>query len=97
MNINDELIEYIGDLSRLYLNDKEASKKDMTDILNYIDKLNELDTKDVPAMSHPFEVSNCFRDDIVTNDDKSEILLTNAPDKKPDKKGAYYKVFKAVE
>ncbi len=95
MNITDQLIGYIGDLSRLYLSheEKEKAKGDLSDMLSYIDKLNELDTKDMPEMSHPFEAVNCFREDIVTNQDDRENLLANAP----ESKGSYYKVFKTVE
>lgn len=95
MKITDELIEYIGDLSRLELSaeEKEARKKDLTDILDYMDKLSELDTKDVAPMSHPFDEVNRFREDVVTNKDRREEMLSNAP----DKKGDYFKVFKTVE
>ena len=50
MQITDELIDYIGDLSRLYLSDeeKEKAKADLSDILNYTEKLNELDTAGMP-------------------------------------------------
>ena len=95
MNITDELIGYISDLSRLYLSDeeKEKAKGDLSDVLSYIDKLNELDTKGMPEMSHPFEAVNCFREDVVTNSDDRENLLANAP----ESKGSYYKVFKTEE
>lgn len=95
MNITDELIGYISDLSRLYLSDeeKEKAKGDLSDVLSYIDKLNELDTKGMPEMSHPFEAVNCFREDVVTNSDDRDNLLANAP----ESKGSYYKVFKTVE
>lgn len=95
MQITDELIDYIGDLSRLHLKDeeKEKAKADLSDILNYMEKLNELDTKGLPEMSHPFENVNRFREDAVTNTDDRENLLSNAP----ESKGSYYKVFKTVE
>ena len=64
MQITDELIGYIGDLSRLYLSDeeKERAKKDLSDVLDYTEKLNELDTEGLPEMSHPFEAVNRFRE-----------------------------------
>lgn len=95
MKITDELIEYIGDLSRLELSgdEKEARKKDLTDILDYMDKLGELDTEGVAEMSHPFNEVNKFREDVVTNKDRREDMLANAP----DKKGDFFKVFKTVE
>ncbi len=82
--ISDETIEYVGILAKLELNDKEKeqAKKDMGNMLDYIDKLGELDTKDVEPMSHVFSVNNVFREDIVTNDDDRENILLNAPDQK---------------
>ena len=71
--ISDETIEYVGILAKLELSgeEKEAAKKDMGSMLDYIDKLNELDTSDVEPMSH-----------IVTNGDNSEAMLKNAPEQK---------------
>ena len=57
-------------------------KKDMADMLDYIDKLEELDTSGIEPMSHVFPVNNVFRDDVVTNGDGSEATLANAPVKK---------------
>ena len=79
--ISDETIEYVGILSKLELSpeEKERAKKDMEDMLNYIDKLNELDTSDGEPMSHVFSVQNVFREDVVTNQDDRENILSNAP------------------
>lgn len=95
MKITDELIDYISELSRLELSheEKEGRKKDLTDILDYMDKLSELDTEGVAEMSHPFNEVNRFREDVVTNEDRREEMLANAP----DKKGDFFKVFKTVE
>lgn len=80
--ISDETIEYVGILAKLELSDaeKENAKKDMGDILDYIDKLNELDTSDVEPMSHAFPVNNVFRTDTVENGDDRENMLKNAPE-----------------
>lgn len=93
--IDDETIEYVGILAQLDLNEeeKEEAKKDMGRMLDYIDKLNELDTEGVEPMSHVFPVHNVFREDIVENGDDRENILTNAPECKD---GAF-KVPKTVE
>ena len=82
--ISDETMEYVGILAKLELSDeeKEAAKKDMESMLDYIDKLNELDTSNVEPMSHVFPVKNVFREDVVTNGDDRENLLANAPEQK---------------
>ena len=80
--ISDETIEYVGILAKLELNqeEKEQAKKDMESMLDYIDKLNELDTTGVEPMSHVFPVNSVFREDEVTNGDDRENILKNAPD-----------------
>ena len=75
--ISDETIEYVGILAKLELSDeeKEKAKEDMGKMLDYIDKLNELDTSNVEPMSHVFPVNNVFREDVVTNGDDRENIL----------------------
>lgn len=82
--ISDETMEYVGILAKLELSAEEAAaaKKDMEEMLDYIDLLGELDTTGVEPMSHVFPVHNVFREDVVTNGDGSEATLSNAPVKK---------------
>ena len=82
--ISDETIEYVGILAKLELSDeeKEQAKSDMGRMLDYIDKLGELDTTGVEPMSHVFPVHNVFREDVVTNGDTRKQLLANAPEQK---------------
>lgn len=83
-SITDETLEYVGILAKLELSEDEkaAARKDMESMLDYIDKLNELDTADVEPMSHAFQTANVFREDTVTNVDGHEETLSNAPEKK---------------
>lgn len=82
--ISDETIEYVGILAKLELSEeeKEKAKKDMGKMLDYIDKLNELDTSGVEPMSHVFPVNNVFCEDVVTNGDDRENILKNAPEER---------------
>lgn len=82
--IDDKLIAYLEELSRLRLTDedKEKAKTDLTRILDYVDKLNELDTEGVDPMSHPFDFTNNFRKDEVGASFDRELILKNAPKKK---------------
>ena len=82
--IDDDTIEYVSILAKLELSEeeREQAKKDMGRMLDYIDKLGELDTEGVEPMSHVFPVQNVFREDIVTNSDTREQLLANAPEQK---------------
>lgn len=93
--ISDETIDYVGILAKLELSadEKEQAKKDMGSMLDYIDKLSELDTTGVEPMSHVFSVQNVFREDVVTNGDTRDELLTNAP----SAKDGMFKVPRTVE
>ena len=93
--ISDETIEYVGILAKLELSpeEKEQAKKDMGNMLDYIDMLNELDTEGVEPMSHVFPVHNVFREDVVVNGDEHEKTLANAPAKKDNE----FKLPKTVE
>ncbi len=84
--ITDRTIDYVGILAKLELNDeeREQAKQDMATMLDYIDKLNELDTDGVEPMSHVFPIYNVFREDEVTNGDGREETLANAPEVKQD-------------
>lgn len=82
--ITDETIEYVGILAKLLLSgeEKEQAKEDMSRMLHYIDKLNELDTQGIEPASHIFPVQNVLREDEVTNGDSSDEILSNAPARK---------------
>ena len=82
--IDDETIENVCILAKLSLTEeaKEKAKQDMQKMLDYVEKLDELDTDGVEPLSHIFGDKNVFRDYIVTNSDNSEEMLANAPKKK---------------
>ena len=79
--IDDETIENVCILEKLSLSDetKEKAKEDMQKMLDYVEKLDELDTDGVEPLSHIFGDQNVFREDVVTNGDNKEAMLANAP------------------
>ena len=95
MKVTDEIIDYIGILARLKLDDseKESAKSELEKIINYMDTLSSLDTTKIEEMSHAFPVKNVFREDIVGESVDRDIITLNAP----DKKDGCFKVPKTVE
>ena len=93
--ITDETIDYVGILAKLKLSEQERedAKADMQKMLDYIDKLNELDTAGVEPMTHVFPVKNVVREDVVVNGDDREQMLANAP----EQRDGQYQVPKTVE
>ena len=53
MKVTEKDVTYVADLANLELTDQERQHmlKDLNSILDYIDRLNELDTTDVPPMA----------------------------------------------
>lgn len=92
--IDDKMIEYVSILAKLELTeeDRERAKADMARMLDYMDKLNELDTEETEPVSHIFDICNVFREDKVTNKSSQEAMLSNAP----EQKDGQYKVPRTV-
>lgn len=88
-------IEDVSILAKLKLDPEEAenARKDMQKMLDYVEKLNELDTDGVEPLTHLFSYGNVFREDIVENGDVSEEMLANAP----KAKDGQYQVPKTIE
>ena len=82
--IDDAVMENVEILAKLALTEeeREKAKEKMQEMLDYVDKLNELDTEGIEPLAHTFSVGNVFREDVVTNGDGSEATLANAPVKK---------------
>lgn len=80
-DISDDTIEYVGILAMLELSaeERKQAKQDMEEMLQYFDKLAEVNTDDIEPMSHVFDVHNFLREDLVTNGDNRELMLQNAP------------------
>ena len=79
--IDDETMENVCILAKLSLteDEKEKAKEDMQKMLDYVEKLDELDTDGVEPLSHIFGDQNVFREDVITNGDNKEAMLANAP------------------
>ncbi len=76
MQITDELVEHLETLAKLRLKDNEIEriKKDMTDILEYMKLLDEVDVSGYQAMTGPVESPLELREDRATKFDASKIL-----------------------
>jgi len=85
--IDEKTVDYVAKLSRVSLSEKEIAQysKQLEGILDYINKLNEIDTKKTPPTSHPLDsLKNVFRKDAVKKSLTQEESLKNAPNRKDD-------------
>jgi len=81
--INKEEVQYIVKLARFNLNEKEEEKftKELSSILNYVEKLKKVNVGKVKPTSHPFEIENIRRRDVAQQGDKeiSQKIVEAAP------------------
>jgi aspartyl-tRNA(Asn)/glutamyl-tRNA(Gln) amidotransferase subunit C len=90
-----EQVRHVALLARLRLGaDEEAHlQADMSSMLGYVEKLNELDTTNVPPTAQVGEPGTPMRDDVVTNQPNPDGMLANAP----ARQGNFFKVPKIIE
>ncbi len=81
MKIKTEELKYVADLARLSLTEKETElfSRQLNNILEYVDKLNQLDTKAVESMSHVLDIFNVFREDKAKKSLDRKAVLGNTP------------------
>ena len=107
MKVTEQDVTYVADLANLELTDPERASlaKDLNSILEFVDRLNELDTSDIPPMA---QVSDRYgapekagsekfaftmRPDLHRTSLPREAALKNAP----DSDGTFFKVPKVIE
>jgi aspartyl-tRNA(Asn)/glutamyl-tRNA(Gln) amidotransferase subunit C len=94
MLVNDALVENLAGLARLEFNkeEKEIIKDGLQRMIQFVDKLNELDTSGVRPLLHMTEAHNILREDVVRGSITREEGLKNAP----DTDGVFFKVPKVI-
>jgi aspartyl-tRNA(Asn)/glutamyl-tRNA(Gln) amidotransferase subunit C len=95
MILSKEEVEHVAKLARLAVSEeeKEAFSRQLSEILAYIGKLNELDTSKVQPTSHVLDLSNVLRDDVIRESLSTTDVLANAPDRVND----FFRVPKIIE
>jgi aspartyl-tRNA(Asn)/glutamyl-tRNA(Gln) amidotransferase subunit C len=74
-------VAYVAGLARLNLTDEETAlfQKQLGDVLNYAEKLREVDVSDVEAAAHALPIFNVFREDAPRDWFTAQQALSNAP------------------
>jgi aspartyl-tRNA(Asn)/glutamyl-tRNA(Gln) amidotransferase subunit C len=107
MKVTEKDVSYVADLANLDLTDQERQRmlKDLNSILEYIDRLNELDTSDVPPMaqiSDKFGEPGTPRGEQVAGARREDIPIPSLPHAEalknaPETDGDFFKVPKVIE
>ena len=95
MTINLKTVKHISKLSRISIDDEKAKKlsKDLNSIFKFIEKLNELDTKNVEPLSSIVQKNLKLRKDQIKSKNIREDILKNSPENNED----FFVVPKVVE
>lgn len=95
MKIDRKEVEHVAQLARLQFDEAQLEMfvHQLNTILEYFDKLQEIDTSAIEPTSHAVEMNNIFRDDAVKDFPDKNLLLTNAPSKEKQ----CFKVPKVIE
>ncbi len=95
MDIDIKQIEQVATLSRIKLTDEEKDifREQLTDILGYIEKLNELDTDEVQPMAYATSLKNVFREDKQESSFPHQDILELSP----SSANGFFKVPKVLE
>jgi len=95
MNISKDQVEGVAKLARLSMTPAELQQcsEQLSGILTYVEKLNELDTKNTEPTSHVLPLSNVFREDHLAPSLSADAVLGNAP----EKDGRFFRVPKIIE
>ena len=93
--IDKAQVKRIAKLARLEIEEGEVEQfsEQLSSILDYIEKLNELDTESVEPLAHCLPIHNVLREDVAKNSLGVEVALSNAP----QREGEYFKVPKILD
>ncbi len=95
MKITAKDVDYVSNLALLSLEeeDKEKIARELSSILEYVEKMAELDTENVLPTAHVLQMKNVFRKDEVLEADIREEALSGAP----QREGSYFKVLPILD
>ena len=83
MQITKKEIEHVAKLARISFSEEEKEKftNEFSGILEFVDKLNEINTDGIEPTAHVLPVQNVFREDIIEQSMDRDKALQNAPSK----------------
>ena len=81
MRLTDEEVRHVAALARVAMTDDEVElmRSQLSNILDHVDVLNQVDTEGVEPTGHSVDVTSVMRDDDVSESARLEDVLANAP------------------
>lgn len=81
MSVSKKDVEYVAELARLEFTEDEKQNlmSDLNKVLEYMEKLNKLDTESTDIIVNPYYIENKFREDEVEESLPLDAVIGNAP------------------
>ena len=95
MKLSRDEVLHVANLARLTFTEEELDRfaSQLSEILDYVEQLGELDLEGVEPMAHVHDIVNAFREDAVRPSLPRQAVLANAP----EAEGGCFKVPKVIE
>jgi len=95
MSIDKDTVKHISKLARISLDDQkiDSLSKNLSSIIEFIEKLNELDTEKIIPLTSIIDASLSSRKDDVKNEKIRDQILKNSPEKNEE----FFVVPKVIE
>jgi len=95
MTLKTDDVRNIAHLARLQIEEENLDEyaRALSDILDLVEQMNQLDTSDVTPMAHPLDATQRLREDVVTETSQRDKFQAIAP----DVEGGLYRVPRVIE
>jgi aspartyl-tRNA(Asn)/glutamyl-tRNA(Gln) amidotransferase subunit C len=95
MSISRDEVEHVARLARLELTDEEIElfREQLSAVLERATRIQSLDLEELPPTSHPVDLRNVWREDVVVTPEESDAILANAP----QSEGRFFRVPRILE
>jgi len=92
--IDESVVKKVANLARLEIQDKDIPKlsKQLSDIIQYVETINELNLEGIKPTAHAVEVKNVFRDDVAVDSKIIDKAIVQAP----EHEGSFFRVPKVL-
>lgn len=83
MHLTQDEVRHVAELAKLQLSDAEVVQftEQLSAVLDYAERLQEVDTSHVPPTPYPLPLTNVLRDDVAGDCFSNDDALANAPDR----------------
>jgi aspartyl-tRNA(Asn)/glutamyl-tRNA(Gln) amidotransferase subunit C len=95
MALTVEQVRWVAHLARLELNpaELETMAEQLSNIIEYVNQLQQVQTDGIEPLAHPLPLHNVFREDVPAPSLPTDAALANAP----DRQGNFYGVPAVLE